>query len=201
MRSTLTSSPVPQFLLRSFKNSKSLCSKPQVPNKPFLSQSPLVADNPDDNTNPNFPEKITSDTHFPGNPTGTESIDTHLPSPGSGPDNLTQLNVINTLLSHKDDPVSALKYFNRVEMKRDFVKSVDALCVLLHILMGSSNNRCHWQALNLLRQSNSCYSGPTTVVLIDRLVQCAERFDFDLDSRVFSYLLDSYVNADKINSM
>ncbi|XP_024195989.1 pentatricopeptide repeat-containing protein At2g39230, mitochondrial [Rosa chinensis] len=55
------------------------------------------------------------------------------------------------------------------------------------------------RAKTLLNRYVSGDSGPPPpAVLLDRLLDCAERFGFDFDSWVFSYLLNSYVRANRI---
>ncbi|KAE8690974.1 Detected protein of unknown function [Hibiscus syriacus] len=83
---------------------------------------------------------------------------------------LTQTHVIKALLSHKNDPLSALKYFRSVEKKGGFVESTDVVCVLLHIL-------------------------------VDHLVDTSKRLDFELNSRAFNYLLNSYVRVNRIDDV
>ncbi|XP_024164031.1 pentatricopeptide repeat-containing protein At3g54980, mitochondrial [Rosa chinensis] len=54
------------------------------------------------------------------------------------------------------------------------------------------------RAKTLLNRYVSGDSGPPPAVFLDRLLDCAKRFGFDLDSMVFSYLLNSYVRANRI---
>ncbi|KAJ0090417.1 hypothetical protein Patl1_12775 [Pistacia atlantica] len=142
MRSSLTSSPIPPFILRSFKYPRPLCSQPECPNKPISSESPFSG-NPESNLD--SPEKITPDTLSLENPTFSESKQPHYASPTLETTDLTPTDVINTLISYKNDPISALKYFNRVGR---FVKSLDSFCVLLHILMKSPETGHARKSLN-----------------------------------------------------
>ncbi|KAJ0029797.1 hypothetical protein Pint_12691 [Pistacia integerrima] len=193
MRFSLTSSPIRLFLLRSFKYPRPLCSQSACLNESISSEYPF-SENPARNLE--FSEKINSDFYSLRNPTFSESKHTHYTLPTLESD-LTQTSVINTLLSYKNDPLSALRHFNLVEQKRGFSESLYSFGVLLHILMKSSTT--HGQARNLLDQYVSGFSGPTSIALVDYLIECAKRFDFDLDSRVFNYLLDSYVKAGEKN--
>ncbi|CAI9775574.1 unnamed protein product [Fraxinus pennsylvanica] len=107
---------------------------------------------------------------------------------------LTQTHVIKSLLSHRNDPFSALEYFKWVEKQRGFARgSVVPFCLLLHILVSSGNH--NGVVRNLLNNYASSNSVPSAVVLVDHFIDCAERFGFQLDARVFNYLLNGYVRA------
>ncbi|KAL0312087.1 UNVERIFIED_CONTAM: Pentatricopeptide repeat-containing protein, mitochondrial [Sesamum radiatum] len=73
---------------------------------------------------------------------------------------VSQIYVVDTLLSHINDPLAALEYFR-----------------------------------NLLNNYLSGDSAPSGVVLVDRLINCSERFGFGLKPRVFDYSLNGYVKA------
>ncbi|KAF2287207.1 hypothetical protein GH714_039343 [Hevea brasiliensis] len=148
-------------------------------------------------TNIHFPEKPASDFNFQGNQTFPESEQVKFTTLTSQDTVLTRTNAIDTLLSHRNDPMSALTYFNRLERTRKFVRSLDSLCVLLHILTRSSETSR--RAQNLLNRFISGDSGPMPTVLVDHLIETAKRFDFESDSRVYNYLLNSYVRANKLN--
>ena len=53
-------------------------------------------------------------------------------------------------------------------------------------------------AKSLLAQCVFGDSAPAPPIFVHHLVQCANKFDFLLDSRLFNYLLDSYVRANRI---
>ncbi|KAM1525400.1 hypothetical protein ACFX10_009868 [Malus domestica] len=129
---------------------------------------------------------------LPENPVASDPNQGEFAAPVSEDSELTQTSVINTLLSHKRKPNSAVNYFKWAERERGFVRGVDAVCVLLHILMG--NPKTHGRAKMLLNQYVSGNSG----VFVDHLVDCAKRFDFELESQVFGYLLNNYVRANRI---
>ncbi|XP_031257723.1 pentatricopeptide repeat-containing protein At4g32450, mitochondrial-like isoform X2 [Pistacia vera] len=170
MRFTLTSSPIRLFLLRSFKYPRPLCSQSACLNESISSEYPF-SENPERNLE--FSEKITSDFYSLRNPTFSESEHTRYTLPTLESTDLTQTSVINTLLSYKNDPLSALRHFNLVEQKRGFSESLYSFGVLLHILMKSSTT--HGQARNLLDQYVSGFSGPTSIALVDYLIECAKR--------------------------
>ncbi|KAM1987394.1 hypothetical protein ACFX15_034661 [Malus domestica] len=86
---------------------------------------------------------------------------------------LTQTSVISTLLSHKSKPYSTIKYFKWTERERGLVRGVDAVCVLLHILMGSPNT--HEHAKMLLNQCVSGDSGSVPGIFVHHLVDCAKK--------------------------
>ncbi|KAK4388943.1 Pentatricopeptide repeat-containing protein, mitochondrial [Sesamum angolense] len=107
---------------------------------------------------------------------------------------LSQIYVVDTLLSHINDPLAALEYFRSVEKQPGFVREIgDSFFVLLHILVSSHDH--HGAARNLLNNYLSGDSSPSGVVLVDRLINCSERFGFGLKPRVFDYLLNGYVRA------
>ncbi|EOY31434.1 Pentatricopeptide repeat superfamily protein, putative [Theobroma cacao] len=170
---------------------KYLCSNPQTP----------LPGNPNPNTN--FLEKVTSDSHCPSKSiSDSDSPGSLIPPTPKDPrltpsltqdTSLTRTHVINTLLIHRNNPESALKYFRFVENKRGFVRSIDVFCVLLHILVGSQQT--NKQVKYLLNRFVAGDSGPTPIVFLDHLIDIAKRFDFELDSRVFNYLLNSYVRV------
>ncbi|KAE8687134.1 tRNA (cytosine-5-)-methyltransferase-like [Hibiscus syriacus] len=180
-------SSIPPFLLRYFSSPKHLCSHPQTPIPHTPNPTATIS-----------PEKITSDSHPTSKQPFSDSENPHLPSSSSEDTSLTQTHVINTLLSHKNDSVSALKYFRSIEKKRCFVDSIDGLCVLLHILVGSSQTHKHAQYL-LNNNFGSDHSGPAPFVFLDHLVDTSKRFDFELNSRAFNYLLNSYVRVNRFD--
>jgi hypothetical protein len=100
--------------------SDNLTSIPPKNLRPFLSQLFFT-------TQQHFPEKIPSTPNFP------EKIIISPESQSSEEKN----KFLVTLLSHKSNPKSALKFFHQVERKRGFVKTVDFISLLIHIL--SSN--------------------------------------------------------------
>lgn len=131
-----------------------------------------------------FPEKMTT-SDFPGK------------IPPEAPCIPSQKQVLDTLLLHKADPRSALRFFKQVETKGGFAKTADVLCLLLQIL--ASSPETHGDAKHLLNKYVFGDSAPAAKVLVELLVECAERYGFKLsDSRVFNYLLISYVRANKI---
>ncbi|KAE8654485.1 hypothetical protein F3Y22_tig00117048pilonHSYRG00393 [Hibiscus syriacus] len=174
-------SSIPSFLLRCFSSPKHLSSHPQ-------SQNTMATISP---------EKITSDSHSTKQPF-SDSENPHLSLSSSEDTSLTQNHVINTLLSHKTDAVSALKNFRSVEKKRGFVESIDAFCVLLHILVGCSQTHKHAQYL-LNNKFGSYHSGPAPFVFLDHLVDTSKRFDFELNSQPFNYLLNGYVRVNSFD--
>ncbi|KAB5553316.1 hypothetical protein DKX38_010627 [Salix brachista] len=151
----------------------------ESPSNPISESSPSQLLNP----NTNFPENITD---IPGKtaPTSQDSV-------------LTQTQCINTLLSHQNDPQSAFSYFTWASKKRGLIRSVDALCVLLHIL-AKSTETCG-KARDLLNRFASDDWGPVPSVVVARLIESSRRLDFESDSRVFNYLLNSYVKTKRIN--
>ncbi|XP_044471702.1 pentatricopeptide repeat-containing protein At4g32450, mitochondrial-like [Mangifera indica] len=185
----LRSSPIRLFLIHSFKYPRPLCSQPECLNQ-SISSNYQFSENSE-----HFPEKITSEFHSLRNPTFSYSKRNYFSLPTLETTELTETTMISNLLSHKNDPLSALRYFNQVELKLDFAKSLNLFAVLLHILMKSTET--HGHARNSLSQYVLGISSPTSISLVDCLIECAKRFDFDIDAKVFNYLLDSYVKADK----
>ncbi|KAI7989559.1 Pentatricopeptide repeat-containing protein [Camellia lanceoleosa] len=167
-------------------------SKP-ISDSQIYSLSSLFLDNP--NTNTSFPKKSRSETGFsastePPRCEFTESI--------SQKKSLEQTHVIKVLLSQRNDPDSALNYFKWAEKQRGFARGiVDPFCVLLCILVGSPSH--HQIARNMLNRYVLGDSSPSSCVLVDHLVDCLKRFEFDSDSRIFNYLLNSYVRAGRFN--
>nr|DAD37309.1 TPA_asm: hypothetical protein HUJ06_007950 [Nelumbo nucifera] len=107
---------------------------------------------------------------------------------------LTQDHVIEILLNYKHDPTSALKFFKWAEKKqRGFVRNVDALCVMVHILALSKRP---WGARDLLSQCISGNSSPSASVLVDRLIESSKICKSDI--RVFSFLLNCYIRVGRI---
>ncbi|MED6195514.1 hypothetical protein PIB30_038550 [Stylosanthes scabra] len=104
--------------------------------------------------------------------------------------------VLETLLSHKADPKSALKFFKGAVRRRGFVKTVDVLCLLVHILASSPDT--YGVLRSLLNNYVFADSSPTVRVLVEELVECSRRYNFESDSRVFNYLLNAYVRANKV---
>ncbi|CAL5435280.1 unnamed protein product [Camellia sinensis] len=167
-------------------------SKP-ISDSQIYSLSFLFLDNP--NTNTSFPKKSRSETGFsastePPRCEFTESI--------SQKKSLEQTHVIKVLLSQRNDPDSAFNYFKWAEKQRGFARGiVDPFCVLLCILVGSPNH--HQIARNMLNRYVLGDSSPSSCILVDHLVDCSKRFEFDSDSRIFNYLLNSYVRAGRFN--
>ncbi|KAL7175247.1 hypothetical protein ACSBR2_028952 [Camellia fascicularis] len=163
-------------------------SKP-ISDSQIYSLSSLFLDNP--NKNSSFPKKSRSEIGFSAStkpPTCefTESI--------SQKKSIEQTHVIKVLLSQRNDPDSTLNYFKWAEKLRSFARGiVDPFCVLLCILVGSPNH--HQIARNMLNRYVLGDSRPSSCVLVDHLVDCSKRFEFDSDSWVFNYLLNSYVRA------
>lgn len=58
----------------------------------------------------------------------------------------------------------------------------------------------HGHARKLLNRYVSGDSDPSPVVFVDHLINCAKRFDFELDHRVFNYLLNAYIRANRIEN-
>ncbi|QHN78432.1 hypothetical protein S83_067044 [Arachis hypogaea] len=71
--------------------------------------------------------------------------------------------VLDTLLSHKPDPKLALKFLKGVERRRGFVKTVDVLCLLMHILASSPDT--YGVLRNLLNNYVFADSSPTVTLL------------------------------------
>ncbi|KAK9273046.1 hypothetical protein L1049_017853 [Liquidambar formosana] len=184
MRTMLPSSPIISWLTRSLKTHKSLCS---VSTLQYSSESHFL-ENPNPNTD--FSEKPTSES------SASDSRNTQFITPSSKETVFTKTHVIDTLLTHKNDPISALRYFKRAVKMEDFVKDVDVFCVLLHILTGSSGT--HRYARNLLNRYVRGDLGPMARVFVDHLIESSKRLDLEFDSQVFGYLLNSYVRAGQI---
>ncbi|XP_022862268.1 pentatricopeptide repeat-containing protein At3g54980, mitochondrial-like [Olea europaea var. sylvestris] len=107
---------------------------------------------------------------------------------------LTQAIVIRTLLDRNDDPVSALEYYKWAEKNRGFASgSADPLGVLLHILVKSPEHLL--EAKNLLNHYVCSDSVLSAAVIVRRIVNCSKRFGFELNPRVFNYLLNVYING------
>ncbi|CAI0544575.1 unnamed protein product [Linum tenue] len=178
------SSLVSALILRSIsRNPRSLCSQAEPPTKPVLD-----SDSP--------PQNLYSSSDVP-NETSPEP---HLPEiaiPGCKDSVSTQADVISSLLSRRNDPDSALQYFKWAERRRGLVRSIDSMCILLHIL--TKEPRTRRQAQYLLNQFASGDSGPTPCTVVDHLVQCPESFSLERDSLVFDYLLNSYVRAGRLD--
>ncbi|KAK9088360.1 hypothetical protein Scep_027442 [Stephania cephalantha] len=92
-----------------------------------------------------------------------------------------------------NDPRSALNYFKWAEKQRGFVRGVDALCILLHILTKSRRIQA---AHFLLNRHVSGNSSPSASVLIDRLLDTSQKCSSD--SRVFNYVVHSFIEAGRI---
>ncbi|KAL2491314.1 Pentatricopeptide repeat-containing protein [Abeliophyllum distichum] len=137
----------------------------------------------------------------------TNSVDTNRPSESENSINvltsqspisenpvLTQTHVIETLLSYRNDPFSALDYFKWVEKQPGFARGiVYPFCLMLHILVHSGNH--YTVARNLLNSYASSNSVPSAIVLVDHFIDCGKRFGFQLNPLVFNYLLNGYVRA------
>lgn len=65
--------------------------------------------------------------------------------------------------------------------------------LLLYILVSSRSH--NGIVRNLLNHYAFINSVPSAVILVDRVIDFAERFDFRLDAWVFNYLLNGYVRA------
>ncbi|XP_020219593.1 uncharacterized protein LOC109802585 [Cajanus cajan] len=110
----------------------------------------------------NFPGKIASSFNFP---------ETIAPEPSWVVP--SQDEVLDTLLRHKGDPASALRFFKGIERQRVFVKTADVLCLLLQILASCPNT--HGDAKYLLNSYVFGDSAPVAKVLVEMLVECAGR--------------------------
>lgn len=64
--------------------------------------------------------------------------------------------------------------------------------------MTKSTETCG-KARNLLNRFASDDWGPVPSVVVARLIESSRRLDFESDSRVFNYLLNSYVKTKRIN--
>ncbi|CAI9755619.1 unnamed protein product [Fraxinus pennsylvanica] len=107
---------------------------------------------------------------------------------------LKQSIVIRTLLARNDDPVSALEYYKWAEKNHGFASgSADPLGVLLHILVKSPEH-CR-MAKNLLNHYVFSDSVLSAAVIVRRIVNCSKRFGFELNPRVFNYLLNVYIKG------
>ncbi|KAG6605301.1 hypothetical protein SDJN03_02618, partial [Cucurbita argyrosperma subsp. sororia] len=119
---------------------------------------------------------LTSICSFLSNLVSLESINGKC---GTSPDfALTESHVINTLLGNISDPKSALEYFKRIENKSGYVKSTNAVSVLLLILMNSAETQKIAQnMLNQFASGNSVSSS----CLINGLVECMKLYSFPSD--------------------
>ncbi|GAU28044.1 hypothetical protein TSUD_265020 [Trifolium subterraneum] len=108
----------------------------------------------------------------------------------------SQNQILDTLFRYKSKPESALKFFQNLEKKRGFVKTVDVFCLLLQIL--SSSPKTHGSVQVLVYHYVSGNAIPCAKVIVEQLLECSGRYGFESDSRVFNYLLRSFVEVDKI---
>ncbi|KAF3670587.1 putative protein arginine N-methyltransferase PRMT10-like [Capsicum annuum] len=110
----------------------------------------------------------------------------------------TKNHVVDVLLSHRNDPDSAYRYFQTARQQRSFLHTKsDPFFVLLHILVTSSIHQ--HKAQRLLDYYASSDSGPSANVVFNGLVNCGKAFDFDLNPRVFNFLINSCVKAGRLN--
>ncbi|KNA05276.1 hypothetical protein SOVF_191910 [Spinacia oleracea] len=98
---------------------------------------------------------------------------------------------INGLLSSKDPP-SAMEYFKWAEKQPGFGEGVDSFCLLLHNFMGLEGQQC------AVKELVSTQNFPDAKTVIRGLNDCSNRFGFDLDSRIYNYLLCGFIKTGRI---
>ncbi|KAK6158804.1 hypothetical protein DH2020_006118 [Rehmannia glutinosa] len=182
MKLLVPSSLVPSRLLVSFTPYKSLSSASFSYSAEETTNIPLPnSDSIEANPSPEPQNSIKSET---------------FQTPISENTRLSQSFVVDTLLSHINDPSSALEYFKWVEKQRGFVREIgDSFFVLIHILVSSRNHNA--SVRNLLNNYLSSDFAPSGAVLVDHLINCSDKFGFGLKPPVFSYSLNGYVKAQR----
>lgn len=98
---------------------------------------------------------------------------------------------VNGLLSSKYQ-LRAIKYLKWAKKQQGFGDGVNSFCLLFHNLLGLKGQQYAVEQL----VSNQKF--PDAATAIQGLDDCSKRFDFDLDSRVFNYLLHGYITNSRI---
>ncbi|KNA05277.1 hypothetical protein SOVF_191920 [Spinacia oleracea] len=111
---------------------------------------------------------------------------------------LSQSDVVNSLLSFKNQPKSALKYFNEAVKQPGFNVGVESLCVLVHIFAGS--NKYEPKKNKNVRELFSIQQCPKdAAIVIQGLMETAERFEFRVKPQTFDILLNGFVTAGRLD--
>lgn len=180
--------PISSFLLHSSTTHKPFSSsstsilfsnlKPLLPSSdPLISQKPFSKDSVSDDPKIANLQILISQNH-------------------QNVTNLSQSSVVNVLLSLKDQPLSARKYFNWAEKQSGFNGGFESFCVLFHILAGANLTNKKKFVKDLV-SSQQCPDDAATV--IQGLMESAKRFEFRIKPRVFEFLLNGFVSAKRID--
>ncbi|CAA7052023.1 unnamed protein product [Microthlaspi erraticum] len=162
-------------------NLKPFSSQSQFPNPPN-NQSRDTDSNTETISELEFPHLTPKPNHLPLIPSG---------EPENRSDDVDDARVIEVLLGRKNDPVSALEYCNWVRPSNRICEIGDVFWVLIHILVTSRETYDH--ASNLLVEFVSINPTLIPTVMVNDLVESAQRFDFELNPRAFNYLLNAYI--------
>ncbi|KAI9121790.1 hypothetical protein K1719_007180 [Acacia pycnantha] len=194
---------IPQHKLRFFLQLSNLCSKTRLPSEPHVDPETtnstfILSDNhPEQITSKsNHMEVVSSAIDFDESSCGEEALDANFTKPIVGDFLSTSKHVVDTLLSYKNQPTMALKFFREIERKWGSTETVDAFCLLLHIL--SFYSKTHGVARDMLSDFVVGHPGLSPNAFVRQLVECAGRYKLESSSRVVNYLLNGYVKANKI---
>ncbi|KAF2591196.1 hypothetical protein F2Q70_00040891 [Brassica cretica] len=170
MRSLLAFRKIPPpFLLRWLIHSKPFCSQ---------SRFPKESDNPSPQANGSA-----SDDNPPTSVVVVANLST------TKPEQKDESRVIDALLDRRNDPESALRFYNWA--RPGSFEVGNSFWLLIHILVSSPES--HGRARDLLQRYVSS-SSPMTMpkVLVTNLVESAKSFGFEVKALPFSYLLNAY---------
>ncbi|CAF2111844.1 hypothetical protein Bca4012_095281 [Brassica carinata] len=172
MRSLLAFRKIPPpFLLRWLIHSKPFCSQ---------SRFPKESDNPSPQANGSASDE---------NPPTSSSVVLVANLSTTKPEQKDESRVIGALLDRRNDPESALRFYNWA--RPGSFEVGNSFWLLIHILVSSPES--HGRARDLLQRYVSS-SSPMTMpkVLVTNLVESAKSFGFEVKALPFSYLLNAY---------
>ncbi|XP_021730413.1 pentatricopeptide repeat-containing protein At3g54980, mitochondrial-like [Chenopodium quinoa] len=149
-------------------------------------------------SNPQKSQEPISDSSISNDSNDLESA--NLPIPNlrirQDPETLTQSQVINTLVIKQVKPLNALNYYNWVQKIPGFDSGFQAFCVILQIVADADFN---FRKRNMIELISSQECPKDAAIVVQGLVETAERFDYRIKPSTFELLMRKYVQNHRID--
>uniref|UniRef100_A0A803M0D4 PROP1-like PPR domain-containing protein n=1 Tax=Chenopodium quinoa TaxID=63459 RepID=A0A803M0D4_CHEQI len=149
-------------------------------------------------SNPQKSQEPISDSSISNDSNDLDSA--NLPKPflriRQDPETLTQSQVISALVIKQVKPMNALNYYNWVQKIPGFDSGFQAFCVLLQILADAGFN---FGRKNMVELIASQKFPEDAAIVVQGLVETAERFDYCIKPSTFELLIHKYVQTRRID--